>query len=75
MNRDALRKAIQDHPNAYPYERAKRFGVSQNGIWHAMRRLQGTYKKTLSHPKADGKKRSVFCEETSQLKSAGHSFF
>ncbi|QVL56579.1 MAG: hypothetical protein KFB95_05510 [Simkaniaceae bacterium] len=36
---------MQDNPEAYQYERAKKFGVTQNGIWHAMKRLHVTYKK------------------------------
>jgi transposase len=60
INMDALRKDIQDHPDAYQYERAKRLGVSQNGIWHAMRRLQVTYKKNSQSPKSRRRKAVSF---------------
>ena len=48
INMEALKKDIQDNPDACQYERAKKFGVTQNGIWHAMRRLRVTCKKKLS---------------------------
>lgn len=50
---DALRQDIERYPDAYQYEHAERFGVTQMGIWHALRRLKVTYKKTLQHPRAD----------------------
>ena len=39
INMQALQKDILAYPDAYQYERAQRFGVSKNGIWHALRRL------------------------------------
>ena len=41
----ALKRDIEEHPDAYQYERAKRFGVTRYGIWHAMKRLGVSYKK------------------------------
>jgi transposase len=45
INMQALQKDIVTHPDAYQHERARRLGVSKNGIWHALRRLKVTYKK------------------------------
>jgi transposase len=42
----ALAQDVRDNPDAYQYERARRLGVSQKGINHALRRLGVTYKKT-----------------------------
>jgi len=35
IDMDALRQDIERYPDAYQYERAERFGVTQMGIWHA----------------------------------------
>jgi transposase len=40
-----LRGDVAKHPDAYQYERAERFGVSQWGIGKALGRLKLTYKK------------------------------
>ena len=42
---EALKKDVEQYPDAYQYERAARFGVTQMGIWHALKRLGVTYKK------------------------------
>ena len=41
----ALARDVVAHPDAYQYERARRFGVSAQGINDALRRLGVTYKK------------------------------
>src|SRR5690348_10640734 len=41
----ALAQDVQAHPEAYQYERAQRFGVSQRGIGCALRRLKISDKK------------------------------
>lgn len=41
----ALKKDVEDFPDAYLYERAKRLGVSSSGIYSALKRLGVTYKK------------------------------
>ncbi len=41
----ALARDVRAHPDAYQYERARRFGVGVQGINHALRRLGVTYKK------------------------------
>lgn len=45
IDMDALRKDVQEYPDAYNYERAKRLGVSPSGIFDALKRLGVTYKK------------------------------
>jgi transposase len=40
-----LAQDVLDYPDAYQYERAKRLGVSDKGIGHALRRMGITYKK------------------------------
>ncbi|MCE2951243.1 MAG: IS630 transposase-related protein [Alphaproteobacteria bacterium] len=59
IDMDALRRDIEERPDAYQYERAQRFGVTQTGIWHALRRLKVTYKK---NPNASqGGSRKTIC--------------
>ena len=55
IDMEALKKDIEDHPDSYQYERAARFGVTQTGIWHALRRLGVTYKKTSHLPRRTAK--------------------
>lgn len=45
LDMEALKLDIQLHPDAYQSERAQRFGVTQMGIWHALKRLGVNYKK------------------------------
>ncbi len=42
---ERLAQDVQEHPDAYYYERAARLGASQSGIYAAMQRLGVTYKK------------------------------
>ena len=46
LNMQALRQDIKDYPDAYLYERAARFGVAVNSIWHGLKKLDVTYKKS-----------------------------
>ncbi len=57
---EILAQDVKDHPDAYQCERAKRLGVSTQGINHALRRLGVTYKKTLRHPRASAEERHIF---------------
>ena len=56
----ALARDVPEFPDAYQAERARRLGVSEKGIGHALRRMNISYKKTLQHPKADEDKRHTF---------------
>ena len=42
---DVLRADVEKYPDDFQYERAARLGVSESGIWHALRRLKISYKK------------------------------
>ena len=48
ISNEALLADIDECPDAYIYERAKRLGVSRSGIQHALKRLKITYKKNIS---------------------------
>ena len=57
-----------NNPDAYQYERAKRFKVSQAAVHFRLKRLGVTYKKTLEHLKADKEKRAMFLRKLEQYK-------
>ena len=48
IDRIALARDVREYPDAYQSERAKRLGVSEKGIGHALRRMNITYKKNTS---------------------------
>ena len=48
----ALERDVREHPDAFQYERAARFGVSQRGVGQALRRLGVTYKKNALPPQS-----------------------
>lgn len=45
INMEALKEDVKKYPDAYQYERAKKFKVSSNAILCALRRLGVTNKK------------------------------
>ena len=48
IDMEALARDVRDNPDAYQYERARRFGVSVQGINYALRRMNMRYKKNSS---------------------------
>lgn len=53
IDMEALAKDVEEHPDAYQYERADKFGVSQWGIGLALRRLKVSYKKNSESSKSE----------------------
>lgn len=47
LNWEALRRDVQENPDALLRERAERFGVEINAIWYALQKKKQTCKKTL----------------------------
>lgn len=56
IDMEALKRDIEQYPDAYQYERAQKFGVTSTGIWHALKRLGVTYKKNLRSSKSGSRK-------------------
>lgn len=50
IDMEVLAQDVQDYPDAYQYERARRLGVSEKGIGHALRRMGVSYKKNVDTP-------------------------
>jgi len=51
IDMQALARDVLDYPDAYQYERARRLGVSEKGVGHALRRMGVSYKKKSETPK------------------------
>lgn len=45
VDMESLRKDVEQNPDHYQYERAKKFGVAQSTIFYALRRLDISNKK------------------------------
>ena len=64
LNWEILAQDVDEHPDSYQYERAARFGVSQQGIAYALKQLNlSRKKKRLNTPKPTPK-----LSRTSKLK-------
>jgi transposase len=53
INMEALKLDVEMYPDAYQYERAARFGVSERGIGKALKRLNISYKKNTETPQGE----------------------
>jgi len=53
IDMQALAKDVEEHPDAYQYERAEKFGVSAWAIGLALRRLKVSYKKNSESSKGE----------------------
>ena len=66
---DLLARDVEKYPDAYQHERAKRFGVHQNAIFHGLKKLGVRYKKNATSS-ASGRHRTAYLpadyRETSQ---------
>ncbi|GAO97913.1 hypothetical protein Cva_00554 [Caedimonas varicaedens] len=51
----------------YQYERAERLGVSSMGIWHALKRLNVTYKKNAQTSQGRSRKACYFLSRAESL--------
>ncbi|MES2354213.1 MAG: IS630 transposase-related protein [Pseudomonadota bacterium] len=68
IDMEALARDVDAYPDDYQYERAQRFGMSQRGIYGALRRLGATVKKSLVHPKAEEKAKESFAKKIDRYK-------
>ena len=59
VDMEALKRDIEEYPDAYQYERAERLGCGRGGIYHALKRLGVTYKKNTQA--SQGGSRKTIC--------------
>jgi hypothetical protein len=71
---DALREDVINYPDAYQYERAVRFGVSQTGIVAALKRVGVSYKKNTRLSKGRTRWAMIVPKENSGLSCKGRSY-
>lgn len=57
---EALKRDVEQYPDAYQHERAARLGVSDYCVWYALKRLGVTYKKNTSASKGNPRKTLCF---------------
>lgn len=57
IDTEVLKKDIEDYPDSYSYERAKRLGVSASGIKHAKKRIGVSYKKNTKSSESGSRKK------------------
>jgi transposase len=57
LDKDKLRIDIEEFPDSYSYERARRLGVSASGIRFATKRLGVTYKKNSESSKSGSREK------------------
>ena len=67
INMEALKQDIEQHPDAYQYERAERLHVSKGGIWHALQRLGVTYKKNFESSQGGHRKTLCFLSDRAKV--------
>lgn len=48
IDMEALKRDVELYPDAYHYERAARFGITESGIRKALKRLGISYKKNAT---------------------------
>jgi transposase len=60
MDMEALKRDVEQYPDAYQHERAARLGVSDYCVWYALKRLGVTYKKNTSASKGNPRKTLCF---------------
>jgi transposase len=60
IDMEALKRDVEQYPDAYQYERAERLGVSRRGIGYALKRLGISRKKNLLTSESRSRKTGAF---------------
>lgn len=68
---EALKRDVEQYPDAYQHERATRLGVSDYCVWYALKRLGVTYKKNTSAPKGKPRKTLCFLRRDKETQGSG----
>lgn len=56
IDMDALKRDVENYPDAYQYERAERLHVSRNCVHFALKRLKVSYKKNFAASQSKSRK-------------------
>jgi transposase len=68
---EALKRDVEQYPDAYQHERATRLCVSEYCVWYALKRLGVTYKKNTSAPKGNPRKTLCFLRRDKETQGPG----
>ena len=69
IDMEALKLDVEKYPDAYQYERAERLSVSEGCVFHALKRLNVTYKKKhFSIPRQAQKNVLLFANSLSSIR-------
>ena len=68
---EALKRDVEQYPDAYQHERATRLGVSDYCVWYALKRLGVTYKKNTSAPKGNPRKTLCYLRRDKETQGSG----
>ena len=67
INMKKLKKDVEQNPESYQYERARKFKVSQRGIGYALKRLGVSYKKNAKASESERRKAYYIPEENGKI--------
>lgn len=67
IDMEALKRDVEQYPDAYQYERAQRLNVSNNCVGCALKRLNVTYKKNTAASKSGSRKTLCFLRDTGSV--------
>ena len=71
IDMEALKRDVEQYPDAYQHERAARLGVSDYCVWYALKRLGVTYKKNTSASKGNPRKTLCFLRRDKKTQGPG----
>lgn len=74
VDRKALRRDVEDHPDRTQKERAGHFGVSRHCIWHNLRELGFSRKKTTGYKERSLIKRKAYLRLRERYARRGKTF-
>lgn len=66
IDKEALKRDVEQYPDAYQYERAVRLGVSKYCIWYSLKQLNITYKKNTAASKSNPRKTLCFLQRNKE---------
>ena len=66
IDMEALKRDVEQYPDAYQFERATRLDVAEHCVWYALKLLNVTYKKNPKSSKSNPRKTLCFLRRNSK---------
>ena len=67
IDMEALKRDVDEYPDAYQFERATRLGVSEYCVWYALKKLNITYKKNSKSSQSGQRKTLCFLRRDKEI--------